>query len=74
MPEFHAETPDSARVRVLLVECLDRLQDGGTEGLCSVLRQHPELAEVLLHRFLLLAQLGLLPDPATREQRKDPVD
>ena len=64
MPDPPAEaTADDVPARRLLVECLDGYEERGAEGLCSVLRRHPERAAVLLRRVLLLAELGLLPDP-----------
>ena len=63
MPDSPASAPDEAQATSLLVECLRRYEDGGAKGLCSVLRLHPGEAPALLHRVLLLAELGLLPDP-----------
>jgi hypothetical protein len=48
---------------VLLAECLLRYADEGVPGLCAVLTAHPARARRLLRRVLLLADLGLLPDP-----------
>ncbi len=53
----------------LLAECLQRLEDEGAAGVAAVLRAHPDLARDLLRRLLLLAELGLLPDPPAEPQR-----
>jgi len=52
----------------LLVECLQHYEDGGPEGLCTVLRRHPGEAAALMRRLILLAELGLLPDPPATVQ------
>ena len=69
MPDSPASTPDKAEATSLLVECLRRYEDGGAEGLCSVLRQHPGEAPALVRRMLLLAEVGLLPDPPSEATR-----
>jgi hypothetical protein len=63
VPESPEPAPNEVPPASLLVECLRRYEDGGPEGLCSVLRGHPAAAPALLRRVLLLADLGLLPDP-----------
>ena len=69
MPDSTASAPDETQAPSLLVECLRRYEDGGAEGLCSVLRLHPAEAPTLLHRVLLLAELGLLPEPPAESAR-----
>ena len=69
MPDSHAVAPDEAEAPSLLAECLRRYEDGGAEGLCSLLRQHPAEAPTLVGRMLLLAELGLLPDPPSEAAR-----
>ncbi|HEX5011681.1 MAG TPA: hypothetical protein VFY71_14910 [Planctomycetota bacterium] len=64
MPDLPAEpAADDMPASRLLAECLDGYEEGGAEGLSSVLRRHPERAQLLLRRVLLLAELGLLPEP-----------
>ncbi len=53
----------------LLAECLQRLEDEGATGVAAVLRAHPERARELLRRLLVLAELGLLPEPPPARQR-----
>lgn len=53
----------------LLAVCLQRFEDEGAAGVAAVLRAHPDLARNLLRRLLLLAELGLLPDPPAEPQR-----
>jgi hypothetical protein len=60
--EPNAPAPLSGE-RLLLAECLGRYEDAGVPGLCEVLAAHPGEAPRLLQRVLLLAKLGLLPEP-----------
>jgi hypothetical protein len=53
----------------LLAECLRRLESEGASGVADVLRAHPERAHELLRRLLVLAELGLLPEPPPAPQR-----
>ena len=62
MPESSA-VPEIPEVTALLAEGLARFEEAGVEGLCSLLREHPEQSTEVLRRVLLLADLGLLPDP-----------
>ena len=69
MPDSPASAPDEAQATSLLAECLRRYENGGAEGLCSVLRLHPGEAPALVRRMLLLAEVGLLPDPPSEAAR-----
>jgi hypothetical protein len=62
VPESAAPS-DVPEETALVAECLARWQEGGIDGLSRVLREHPGQSRVVLRRLLLLAQLGLLPDP-----------
>ena len=55
--------PETPEVTALLAEGLARFEEAGVEGLCTLLREHPERSIEVLRRVLLLADLGLLPDP-----------
>ena len=55
--------PELPEVTAVLAEGLARFEEAGVEGLCSVLREHPEQSSEVLRRVLLLADVGLLPDP-----------
>jgi hypothetical protein len=61
--------PPPSDASKLLAECLQRLEDEGADGVAAVLRAHPELARELLRRLLVLAELGLLPEPPAAPQR-----
>jgi hypothetical protein len=71
-PDFHSggpvvpdssALPDLPAVTALLAEGLARYEEAGVAGLCTVLRSHPEHSREVVRRLLLLAELGLLPDP-----------
>ena len=58
--------PRAPAPTALLAECLAAFADEGSAGLADFLTAHPAQARRLLERVLLLAQLGLLPEPPPR--------
>jgi len=61
--------PPPSDASELLAACLRRLEDEDAEGVAAMLRAHPERARELLRRLLVLAELGLLPEPPAAPQR-----
>jgi hypothetical protein len=47
----------------LMVRCLEALERDGAAGVAAVLAAHPAAAGELMHRLMLLGDLGLLPEP-----------
>ncbi|MEZ5966774.1 MAG: serine/threonine-protein kinase [Planctomycetota bacterium] len=45
----------------LIVRCLDRVQEEGTQAIDSICAEHPQHATAIRRRLALLASMGLLP-------------
>jgi hypothetical protein len=70
-----AADPTDAETRLdeLVAEALDRLEREGEAGLAQLLAAHPDLAESVRRRLVVLRGGGLLDPPAKPEEIEIPV-